>query len=90
MQRFHDRGEVSKKVFEVEFCIALVRGVSMQGEKDDWLSIKVIVNGDITNMGILHRDDLGVRILLQFKSSAFGDESRNTSFTIFFGLDENV
>ena len=48
------------------------------------------MRGDITDMGILHRDDVGVRILLQFDAqfSAFGVESKNTiSFTFFFGLD---
>ena len=54
----------------------------MQGGKDNWLSIKIIiktiVSGDITNMGIFRRDDVGVGILLQFgvQSSAFGVEVR--------------
>lgn len=48
------------------------------------------MRGDITDKGILHRNDVGVSILLQFDAqfSAFGIESKHTtSFTFFFGLD---
>lgn len=53
----------------------------MQGEKDGWLSIKIIVSGDITNMGILHRDDEGVRILVMSQFDA--QSSAFASFTHF-------
>lgn len=50
-------------------------------------SIKVIVSSDIYNMGMLYRDDVGVRILLQFDAqfSAFRVESKNAAS--FFALD---